>query len=373
MMSAVSSPTRRSSQLLLAAILTVAIGAPVGTFAEGKSVVHQMTPAAVQARPIPIEGQLPSLGSATEWLNSPPLTPAGLRGKVVLVEFWTYTCINWLRTLPYVRAWAQKYKNQGLVVIGVHSPEFAFEKDVDNVRRATKRLRVDFPIAIDSDHAIWRAFKNDYWPALYFVDAQGHIRHHQFGEGEYEQSEMIIQRLLAEAGIGGIGDDLVSVDAHGAEAAADWGSLKSPENYLGYERAENFASPGGPVVDKPRAYAAPARLSLNQWALSGEWTVKNPAIVLNKANGRIAYRFHARDLHLVMGPAVRGTSVRFRVLIDGQPPRAAHGIDVDDQGTGTVTEQRLYQLIRQPKPIADQQFEIVFLDSGVEAFVFTFG
>ncbi|HET8999428.1 MAG TPA: thioredoxin family protein [bacterium] len=373
-MSAVSStPTRRSYQFLLAAILAGAMGAPIMTLAEDKSVVHQLMPAAVQSRPIPIEGELPSLRSATEWLNSRPLTPAGLRGKVVLVEFWTYTCINWLRTLPYVRAWAKKYKDQGLVVIGVHSPEFAFEKDVDNVRRAAKNLRVDYPIAIDSDHAIWRAFKNEYWPALYFVDAQGHIRHHQFGEGEYEQSEMIIQRLLAEAGIGGTGDELVSVDAHGAEVAADWGSLKSPENYLGYERTENFTSPGSPVLDKPRVYAVPARLSLNQWALSGDWTVKKPVIVLNKANGRIAYRFHARDLNLVMGPAARGTSVRFRVLIDGQPPRAAHGIDVDDQGNGTISEQRLYQLIRQPKPIADRQFEIEFLDSGVEAFVLTFG
>lgn len=212
-----------------------------------------------------------------------------------------------------------------------------------------------------------------YWPALYFVDAQGHIRHHQFGEGEYEQSEMIIQQLLAEAGIDGIGHELVSVDARGAEAAADWGSLKSPENYVGYERTENFASPGGAVLDKRRVYAVPARLRLNHWALSGDWTVKKQATVLNRANGRIAYRFHARDLHLVMGPAARGTSVRFRVLIDRQPPGAAHGIDVDDQGNGTVTEQRLYQLIRQPQPIADRQFEIEFLDSGVEAFVFTFG
>jgi len=343
-MSAVSSSlTRRSYQLLLAAILVGAIGAPIQMLAEDKSAVRQMTPGAVQARPIPIEGALPSLGSATAWLNSQPLTPAGLRGKVVLIEFWTYTCINWLRTLPYVRAWAEKYKDHEFVMIGVHSPEFAFEKDVDNVRRAARNLRVDYPIAIDSDHAIWRAFMNDYWPALYFIDAQGRIRHHQFGEGEYEQSEMIIQRLLAEAGIGGIGDDLVSVDARGAEAAADWGSLKSPENYLGYERTENFASPGGPVLDKPHAYAVPARLSLNQWALSGEWTVKNPAIVLNKANGRIAYRFHARDLHLVTGPAARGTSVRFRVLIDGQPPHAAHGIDVDDQGNGMATGRRLYQ------------------------------
>jgi thiol-disulfide isomerase/thioredoxin len=360
----------KANQLLLAAILASAIGAPIETFAADKSVVQQMTPAALQ---LPIEGDLPSLGSATEWLNSQPLTAASLRGKVVLVDFWTYTCINWLRSLPYVRAWAEKYKNQGLVVIGVHAPEFAFEKNVDNVRRAAKDMRVEYPIAIDNDHAIWRALKNEYWPALYFVDAQGRIRHHHFGEGEYEQSERVIQKLLAEAGIGGIGPELVSVNARGAEAAADWGNLKSPENYLGYERTENFASPGGAVLDKRRVYAAPAQLRLNQWALSGDWTVEKQATVLNKANGRIAYRFHARDLHLVMGPAVRGTSVRFRMLIDGQPPGAAHGIDVDGQGNGTVTEQRLYQLIRQPKPIADRQFEIEFLDPGVEVFAFTFG
>jgi thiol-disulfide isomerase/thioredoxin len=360
----------KANQLLLAAILAIAIGAPIETLAKGKSVVQQMTPAAVQ---LPIEGELPSLGSATEWLNSQPLTAAGLRGKVVLIDFWTYTCINWLRQLPYVRVWAEKYKGQGLVVIGIHAPEFAFEKNVDNVRRAAKNMRIDYPIAIDSDHAIWRAFKNEYWPALYFVDAQGHIRHHQFGEGEYEQSEMIIQQLLAEAGSSGIGHELVSVDARGAEAAADWVSLKSPENYVGYERTENFASPGGAVLDKRHVYAAPAQLKLNHWALSGDWTAGKQATVLNKANGRITYRFHARDLHLVMGPAARGTSVRFRVLIDGHPPGAAHGIDVDDQGNGTVTEQRLYQLIRQPKPIAERQFEIEFLDSGVEAFVFTFG
>jgi thiol-disulfide isomerase/thioredoxin len=328
--------------------------------------------AAIHPR-LPIEGELPSLGSATEWLNSQPLTAAGLRGKVVLIDFWTYTCINWLRSLPYVRAWAEKYKDQGLVVVGVHTPEFAFEKNVDNVRRAAKDMRVDYPIAIDNDYAIWRAFNNSYWPALYFVDAQGHIRHHQFGEGAYEESEMIIQQLLEEAGNSGMGHDLVSVDARGAEAAADWGSLRSPENYLGYERTENFASPGGAVLDKPRFYDAPARLRLNNWALSGNWTVGEQATVLNEANGTIAYRFHARDLHLVMGPAARGTSVRFRVLIDGRPPGAANGIDVDDQGNGTVSEQRLYQLVRQSKPIADRYFEIEFLDSGVEAFAFTFG
>jgi thiol-disulfide isomerase/thioredoxin len=327
-------------------------------------------PAAVQ---LPIEGEMPSLGGATAWLNSPPLSAADLRGKVVLIDFWTYTCINWLRTLPYVRAWADKYRDHGVVVIGVHSPEFPFEHDLENVRQAAKNMRVEYPIAIDNDYTIWSAFNNHFWPALYLVDAQGRIRHHQFGEGAYEQSEMIIQQLLAEAGIGGIGYELVSVDAHGAEAAADWGSLRSPENYVGYERTENFASPGGAVLDQPRVYAVPARFSLNEWALLGEWTVQRQAAVLNTANGRIAYRFHARDLHLVMGPAARGTSVRFRVRIDGQAPGAAHGIDVDDQGNGTVTEQRLYQLIRQPKPIADRQFEIEFLDAGVEAFAFTFG
>jgi thiol-disulfide isomerase/thioredoxin len=310
---------------------------------------------------------------ATGWLNSQPLTAADLRGKVVLVDFWTYTCINWLRSLPYVRKWAEKYKDQGLVVIGVHSPEFRFEKDVDNVRRAAKDMKIDFPIALDNDHAIWRAFENQYWPAIYVIDAQGRIRYHQFGEGEYERSERIIQQLLSEAGVSGIGDQLAAVDAGGVEAEADWAHLKSPENYLGHERTENFVSPGGAVVDKPRVYAAPARVKLNHWALSGDWTVKKDAIVLNKASGRIAYRFHARDLHLVMGPAVRGASVRFRVLIDGQPPGAAHGIDLDDQGNGTVAEQRLYQLIRQPNPIVDRQFEIEFLDPGVEAFAFTFG
>ena len=329
-----------------------------------------MKPVAAQ---LPVEGELPSLGGAIGWLNSQPLTPAGLRGKVILIDIWTYTCINWLRQLPYVRAWAEKYKDRGLVVIGVHSPEFAFEKNVENVRRAVADLKVDYPVAIDSDHAIWRAFNNEYWPALYFVDARGRIRHHQFGEGEYEQSERIIQQLLTEAGTGGVGHELVSVVARGLEAAADWGSLKSPEIYVGYGRTENFASPGGAALNTRRVYTAPAPLKLNHWALSGDWTVEEQAIVLNKADGRIAYCFHARDLNLVMGPAARGASVRFRVAIDRKPPGAAHGIDVDDRGNGRVAEQRLYQLIRQPKPIADRQFEIEFLDSGVEAYVFTFG
>ncbi len=322
---------------------------------------------------LPVEGKLPPFDGATGWLNSQPLTASGVRGKVVLVEFWTYTCINWLRSHPYLRAWAEKYKDRGLVVIGVHAPEFAFEKDLDNVRREVKDMNIDYPIAIDSDHEIWRAFKNEYWPALYIVDAQGRIRHHQFGEGGYEESERIIQQLLGEAGHGRTGDQLVAVEGRGAEAEADWADLKSTENYLGHERTEHFASPGGAALDARRVYAAPARMRLNQWALSGDWTVTKDAIVVNKANGRIAYRFHARDLHLVMGPAARGTSVRFRVLIDGQPPGAAHGIDVDEQGNGTVSEQRLYQLIRQPQPIGDRQFEIEFLDPGAAAFAFTFG
>ena len=322
---------------------------------------------------LPIEGRLPSLDGATEWLNSPPLKTTALRGKVVLVDFWTYTCINWLRSLPYVRAWADEYQPQGLVVIGVHTPEFGFEGNVENVRRAARDMRVDYPIAIDNDYAIWQAFENHYWPALYFVDADGQIRHHRFGEGEYETSERIIQQLLAEAGVSRLRQDLVSVDARGAEAAADWESLKSPESYVGYERAEQFASPGGAAFDEHRAYVVPANVRLNQWAVSGDWTVEREAARLNEANGRITYDFHARDLHLIMGPATREAPVRFRVLIDGQPPSAAHGIDVDDQGNGTVTEPRLYQLIRQPKPITDRQFEIEFLDPGVEAFAFTFG
>jgi thiol-disulfide isomerase/thioredoxin len=350
------------------------LGAAAMTIAAaGCGVAGSVTQTAAAPFQLPIEGELPSLGSASTWLNSPPLTAAGLRGKVVLIDFWTYTCINWLRSLPYVRAWAEKYKDRGLVVIGVHAPEFAFEKDVDNVRRAARDLKVDFPIAIDNDHAIWRAFRNQYWPALYFVDAKGRIRHHHFGEGDYERSETIVQQMLAAEGRGGIGHELVSVDARGVEAAADWGSLKSGENYLGYQRTENFASPGDAVSDARRLYAAPTRLQLNHWALSGEWTMEKQAVALNKAGGRIGYHFHARDLHLVMGPAVSGTSVRFRVRIDGQPPGAAHGIDVDGQGSGKVTEQRLYQLIRQQRPIADRQFEIEFLDSGVEAFAFTFG
>jgi thiol-disulfide isomerase/thioredoxin len=369
------------NKLLVAAVLAIGVGAPIAGFLGEMSVSQPTASPGVRAPflhglptgQVADQSALASLERANEWLNSPPLTASALRGKVVLVDFWTYTCINWLRTLPYVRAWAGKYREQGLVVIGVHAPEFAFEKNIDNVRWAVKEMRVDHPVAVDNEHVIWRAFRNQYWPALYFIDAQGRVRHQHFGEGSYPQSEMVIQRLLMEAGAGRIGDELVSADARGLEAAADWGSLKSPENYLGYERTENFASPGGAAMDKPRLYQLPAMLRLNEWALSGDWTVKKDTAALNKPNGGIAYRFHARDLHLVMGPAAPGTSVRFRVLIDGQPPGAAHGIDVDEQGNGTATEQRLYQLIRQPKPIADRQFEIEFLGPGVEVFAFTFG
>jgi thiol-disulfide isomerase/thioredoxin len=319
------------------------------------------------------QGALPSLGGATGWLNSPPLTTEELRGKVVLVDFWTYTCINWLRTLGYVRAWAEKYEDQGLVVVGVHTPEFPFEQDVENVREAAKDMTVEYPVALDSDYAVWRAFSNRYWPAVYIADVEGQIRHHQFGEGGYEECETVIQQLLREAGRDAISDDLVSIAADGFEAQADWTNLESPETYLGYEQAQRFASPVGVALDEPRTYVAPHPLQLNDWALSGDWTVQRRASVLNQADGRIAFRFHARDVHLVMGPRARGTSVPFRVLVDGEPPGAAHGLDVNEEGHGTVAEQRLYQLIREPGSITDRTFEISYLAPGVEAYAFTFG
>ena len=317
--------------------------------------------------------ELPSFGGAIEWLNSPPLTAKDLKGKVVVVEFWTYSCINWLRTLPYVRAWHEKYKDRGLVTIGVHSPEFPFEHDIDNIRRAAKEMRIEYPIAVDSDFAIWRAFDNNYWPALYFVDAREQLRHHHFGEGEYVPSERMIQRLLTEAGAVGIGDDLVEVDARGIEAAADWDSLRSPETYVGYERGRSFASPDGAVFDEAHVYTAPERLRLNEWALAGEWTVGPQTITLHETGGRMSCRFHARDLHLVMGTAARDASVRFRVRIDGETPGTAHGIDVDEDGNGVLDEPRLYQLIRQRGHVNERRFEIEFLDPGAQAYVFTFG
>ena len=320
---------------------------------------------------LPAEGHLPGFDGATGWLNTTPLTVADLHGKVVLVDFWTYTCINWLRTLGYVRAWHEKYRDQGLVVVGVHTPEFPFERDVDNVRWAAEDMRVEYPIALDSDYGVWRAFDNHYWPAVYIADAEGRIRHHHFGEGGYEECERVIQILLREAGGDGIADDLVSVAEEGFEAQADWSTLQSPETYLGYQQAQTFA--GEPGHDEARAYVAPDRLQLNQWALSGDWTIKGGASVLNEAGGRIAFRFHARDVNLVMGPRSHGAAVPFRVLVDREPPGDAHGLDVDEDGRGTVARQRLYQLIREPRSITDRTFEITFLESGAEAYVFTFG
>jgi thiol-disulfide isomerase/thioredoxin len=375
-MRAENNSNRRTRRALLGAAAFVLAAFLLGVIATAKAgspntVEGQQT--ASRPNHLSVEGQMPSFNKGGEWINSKPLSPADLRGKVVLVEFWTYSCINWRRQLPYVRAWAEKYKPQGLVVIGVHAPEFAFEKNIDNVRQAVKDTHVDYPVVTDNDLAIWRSFNNEAWPALYFVDAKGRIRHHLFGEGEYQQSERILQHLLEEAGASPLPEDMVSVNPMGAEAVADWNDLKTPETYVGYERTENFSSPGGAKTNKPREYTAPTQLKLNHWALSGNWTVGREGTVLNAANGRIIYRFHARDLHLVMGPSTPGTSIRFRVLIDGQPPGVAHGVDTDADGNGTVNEPRMYQLIRQSQPIVDRQFEIEFLDPGVEAFSFTFG
>ena len=320
----------------------------------------------------PVEGELPSFDGATAWLNSEPLTADALAGRVVLVSFGTYTCINWIRSLPYVRAWADKYASQGLAVVGVQTPEFDFEEDLGNVRRAIREMDVRYPVAVDNDYAVWQAFDNHYWPALYFVDAEGRIRHHHFGEGEYMASEMVLQMLLREAG-GDVDEDLVQLVPAGVEAEADWGSLRSPETYLGYGRTVGFASPGGLVPDERRAYAPPAELGRNQWALSGDWRIGVVPVQLGEAGGAIRFQFHARDLHLVMGPPVGLPPVRFSVRLDGEAPGRAHGVDVGENGNGTADYQRMYQLIRQPAPIGDRLFEIEFLDPGVEAVVFTFG
>jgi hypothetical protein len=324
------------------------------------------------AAALPVEGHLAGFGGATGWLNSEPLAEADLRGKVVLAEFWTYTCINWLRTLGYVRAWAEKYQGDGLVVVGVHTPEFPFEREPGNVVEAAREMRVGYPIALDPDYAVWEAFGNRYWPAAYFADAEGRIRHHQFGEGGYEECERVIQQLLRDVGARA-DDGLVAVGGDGLEAQAAWESLESPETYLGYQQGHDFASPGGVTVDEPRDYSLPDELMLNSWALAGNWTVEGRASVLNSADGRIAFRFHARDVHLVLRSRSPETTVPFRVLLDGDPPGAAHGLDVDEEGVGTVVQPRLYQLVRQPGPITDRTFEITFLAPGVEAYVFTFG
>jgi cytochrome c biogenesis protein CcdA/thiol-disulfide isomerase/thioredoxin len=327
---------------------------------------------AAKSEELPVEGHAPSLAGAVEWLNAPPLSMDALKGKVVLVDFWTYSCINCLRAIPYVRAWAEKYKDQGLVVIGVHAPEFAFEKNIDNVKKAVADLKLPYSIAIDNDYAIWRAFDNEYWPAHYFIDAQGRIRHHHFGEGDYDGSERVIQQLLAEAGRNASAADLVKVSASGVEAAADMKDVQSPETYIGYNRAENFASPGGAAPDARHSYSAPTP-RLNEWGLAGDWTVGPERAALNEKDGAILYRFHARDLHLVLGPDEDGKPVRFRVTIDGAPPRDSHGADVDANGDGVVDGERLYQLVRQKGDVADRTFEIRFLDPGVQAYAFTFG
>ncbi len=340
--------------------------------ATGLGVIGSAARQMAYAAGLPQEGAMPSLSGATEWLNSPPVTPDRLRGKVALIDFWTYTCVNWLRTLPYVRAWAEKYRNQGLLVVGVHTPEFPFEKDIDNVRWAATEVDVSYPIAVDSEYAIWQAFDNHYWPTVYLADVNGRIRFHHFGEGAYDRTERAIQELLREGGRTTDGR-LVGVSPHGLEVAADGGSLRSPESYLGYERGERSTSPRDAVLDAPRVYTVPPRLALNHWALAGDWTVKGRAVVLNAANGKLVYRFHARDVNLIMGPPRGAPPVRFAVKVDGKPPGAAHGTDVDEHGKGTAARQRTYQLVRQEKAIADREFEIQFVEPGVEAFCFTFG
>ena len=335
-----------------------------------RSVAHRL---AGDRPDLPVEGRIPSFDGATGWLNSEPLTPEDLRGRVALVDFWTYTCVNWLRTLPYIRAWVEKYADQGLTVIGVHTPEFGFEHDAENVRAQARDLRVEYPIALDNDYGVWTAFANHFWPAVYLADAEGRIRYHHFGEGEYAMTEMVIQQLLMDAGAEGIDQDLVSVDPRGLEVAADWQTLRSSETYVGYGQSMRFASSDVAAFDEPHGYELPPSLEVNQWGLSGMWTVARHAGLSLDAGGRIGFRFHARDLNLVMGPVVRGASVSFRVLLDGMPPGAAAGVDANPDGNGILQDQRTYQLIRQSGPIADRLFEIEFLDAGAEAYCFTFG
>ena len=309
---------------------------------------------------------MPSLAGAAEWFNSEPVGPAELRGRVVLVNFWTWTCINWLRQEPYVRAWSQAYRDDGLVVIGVHTPEFSFEHDIDGVRHATQERVIDYPVAVDNDYAIWSAFANHYWPALYFIDADGFIRDQHFGEGRYEKSERVIQRLL------GVERELVCVEGVGVEAAADWDHLRTPETYLGYARGERFATPDGAAFDERRAYELPERLPLNDWALAGEWAIGAENIKLEQAGGSIAFRFYARDAHLVLSSGGR-EPIPFRVLLDGEPPGLSHGVNVDEDGNGLLQDGRMYQLVREHDAVRDRTLEIAFLEPGAEAYAFTFG
>jgi cytochrome c biogenesis protein CcdA/thiol-disulfide isomerase/thioredoxin len=360
---------------VLAAVAAIAFGVDTGfltrislsrTASLEQGLIDRLRPASA------VEGGVPSLSGAEAWLNSPPLTPEGLKGKVVLIDFWTYSCINCLRAIPYVQAWAEKYKDHGLVVIGVHTPEFAFERKIENVRQAVSDLKIGYPVAIDNEYKIWRAFDNKYWPAHYFIDANGHVRYHHFGEGEYDESERVIQQLLVEAGNGNVPDGLVSVNASGVEAAPSANEDKSPETYLGYDRERGFVPQGGIVHDESYLYEITTP-QLNQWSLSGNWTIKSEDATLNKEGGRIIYRFNARDLHLVLGPAADGRPIRFRVTLDSEAPGADHGTDADANGQGIVNEQRLYQLVRQNGAVSDRTFEIEFLDPGVQAYAFTFG
>ena len=335
-----------------------------------RSIVHRL---GVDRPNLPVEGRLASLAGATSWLNTEPLTVEGLRGHVVLVDFWTYTCVNWLRTLPYVRAWADKYRANGLIVIGVHTPEFGFERDLDNVVAQSRALGVQYPIAVDSDFGVWLAFGNHFWPAVYLADTEGRIRFHHFGEGEYAMTEMAIQQLLLDAGVHDIDQDPVIVEPRGLEVAAEWRTLQSPETYLGHRQSTGFASRHAARFDVPHVYAAASRLRLNHWDLAGNWTVAGHAAVLNEPGGRLAFQFHARDLNLVLGPTVRGSAIPFRIYLDGGEVREANGSDVEPDGRGSAIDQRTYQLIRQSLPIIERRFEIEFLEAGVEAYCFTFG
>jgi thiol-disulfide isomerase/thioredoxin len=334
-----------------------------------RSIAHRRAGEVVD---LPVEGHLASFDGATAWLNSDPLTPESLRGRVVVVDFWTYTCVNWLRTLPYLRAWAAKYRQDGLTVIGVHTPEFEFEGDLANVTAQTRALGVEYPVAVDTDYAIWSAFANHFWPALYVADRDGRIRFHHFGEGEYPMTEMVIQQLLFTDTDGG-DDDLVMVEPRGLEVAADWRTLASPETYVGYRQSSGFAQEDSATLDRPDVYTVPDRLRLNEWALAGTWTVAGHAAISNEPGGGIAFQFRARDVNLVMGPSSPGASIRFRVFLDGELAIDAHGTDVSADGTGTVSDQRTYQLIRQSGAHSDRRFSIEFLDAGVEAYCFTFG
>ena len=370
---------------VLLAVAAIALGWDTGVLTQlSSSRTNRLEQALIDAMPgstadagnkseRPPEGPLPALDGAVAWLNTPQLTPQSLRGKVVLVDFWTYSCINCLRALPYVKAWHERYKDHGLVVIGVHTPEFAFEKNEGNVRRAVQDLAVAYPVALDNDYAIWRAFNNRYWPAHYFIDANGQIRGHHFGEGDYDESERLIRGLLQDAGQTNLPPPVSAVAGDGVQSAADNANIASPETYVGYGRAESFSSPGGFAQDASKEYAVPGELQRNQWALAGSWTVSPENARLDAAGGRISFRFHARDLHLVLGPGKAGHPIRFRVLLDGQTPDRDGGTDIDANGEGVVREQRLYQLIRQSDGVRDRTFTIEFLDAGAEAFAFTFG